>query len=393
MKSHRDSSTSRLGSGGYNDHNEFSISHPFAIVFRYAGTVWPLVLPYCILNVVILTLLTILQNTFQVHLSILPQGHALMSLLIAYLGVSKVNLAYERYMTAQISTGHALMILRELNQLALTLTENCSGEEADEWRSTTHQSIIQLIHETVATLRDGSHAALLARNVDRMNSNLGATAVTGLDDPMVLIHALRSHLYHDSMILSNKADEQLQLLERCKMVDLLHEFVMSYRNLLRIASTPLPFALVQMGRTFIFIWVVTIPFVLSGGDFLQQYPSAFSFVILLTCGFLGLEFVSRMLSNPFGDEIKNDLNIKGMGAAAIIGIENDSRSWKEDYEKKKQIRAARSDERGNSLSSISSRSLREFVQTRQKSIRNSGRFVHLDSVEDNQTNYLNMDYG
>lgn len=169
-----------------------------------------------------------------------------MSLLIAYLGVSKVNLAYERYMTAQISTGHALMILRELNQLALTLTENCSGEEADEWRSTTHQSIIQLIHETVATLRDGSHAALLARNVDRMNSNLGATAVTGLDDPMVLIHALRSHLYHDSMILSNKADEQLQLLERCKMVDLLHEFVMSYRNLLRIASTPLPFALVQM---------------------------------------------------------------------------------------------------------------------------------------------------
>jgi predicted membrane chloride channel (bestrophin family) len=316
-----------------------------------------------------------------------------MSLLIAYLGVSKVNLAYERYMTAQISTGHALMILRELNQLALTLTENCSGEEADEWRSTTHQSIIQLIHETVATLRDGSHAALLARNVDRMNSNLGATAVTGLDDPMVLIHALRSHLYHDSMILSNKADEQLQLLERCKMVDLLHEFVMSYRNLLRIASTPLPFALVQMGRTFIFIWVVTIPFVLSGGDFLQQYPSAFSFVILLTYGFLGLEFVSRMLSNPFGDEIRNDLNIKGMGAAAIIGIENDSRSWKEDYGKKKQIRAARSDERGNSFSSISSRSLREFVQTRQKSIRNSGRFVHLDSVEDNQTNYLNMDYG
>lgn len=100
-----------------------------------------------------------------------------------------------------------------------------------------------------------------------------------------------------------------------------------------------------------------------------------------------------MLSNPFGDEIRNDLNIKGMGAAAIIGIENDSRSWKEDYGKKKQIRAARSDERGNSLSSISSRSLREFVQTRQKSIRNSGRFVHLDSVEDNQTNYLNMDYG
>ena len=339
----------------------------------------------------ILTLLTVLQNTFQIHLSILPQGHALMSLLIAYLGVSKVNLAYERYMAAQVATGHGLMILRELNQLALTLSENFSDEAADEWRATTQKSIVLLIHETVATLRDGMHASLLARNVGKQPSELGVTSATGLDDPMVLVHALRSHLYHDSLLLSSTVDGQLQLLERCKMIDLLHEFTMSYRNLLRIASTPLPFALVQMGRTFIFIWVVTIPFVLSGGDFLQQYPSAFSFVILLTYGFLGLEFVSRMLSNPFGDEIKNDLNIKGMGEAAVVGITNDSRSWREEYEKKMQTRdVARGGGRGDSLSSVSSRSLRDFLQDRQKSIRSSGRFVLLDSVGANDTSYMNM---
>ena len=146
---------------------------------------------------------------------------------------------------------------------------------------------------------------------------------------------------------------------------------MSYRNLLRIAASPMPFALVQMGRTFIFIWVVTIPFVLSGGDFVKEYPSAFSFVILLTYGFLGLEFVSRMLSNPFGDEIQNDLNVKGMGAAAVIGIGNDSRSWREEYEKKRQARAKGSS-RGDSLSSVGSGSLRDFVQNRQKSSRTSG---------------------
>lgn len=310
-----------------------------------------------------------------------------MSLLIAYLGVSKVNLAYERYMAAQIATGHGLMILRELNQLALTLSENFSSEAADEWRATTQKSIVLLIHETVATLRDGMHASLLARNVRKPSG----TSLTELDDPMVLVHALRSHLYHDSLLLSNTVDCQLQLLERCKMIDLLHEFTMSYRNLLRIASTPLPFALVQMGRTFIFIWVVTIPFVLSGGDFLQQYPSAFSFVILLTYGFLGLEFVSRMLSNPFGDEIKNDLNIRGMGEAAVVGITNDSRSWREEYEKKKETRdATRGGGRNDSLSSVSSRSLRDFLQDRQKSIRSSGRFVVLDSTGANDTSYMNM---
>ena len=197
--------------------------HPFAIVFRYRGTVWPLVLPYCILNVIILTCLTILQNTFEIRLSILPQGHALMSLLIAYLGVSKVNLAYERYMGAQIATGHGLMVLRELNQLALTLTEYYTCEEADEWRATTQQSIIQLIHETVATLRDGRHAAILARNVGQPHAKLDGASVSNLDDPMVLVHALRGHLYHACLALSNEESEQLQLFERTKMIDLLHE--------------------------------------------------------------------------------------------------------------------------------------------------------------------------
>mmetsp|Transcript_40199 Transcript_40199/g.72432 ORF Transcript_40199/g.72432 Transcript_40199/m.72432 type:complete len:218 (-) Transcript_40199:392-1045(-) len=132
--------------------------HPFAIVFRYAGTVWPLVLPYCLFNISLLTALGVLKNYTDISLSILPQGHALMSLLIAYLGVSKVNLAYERYMSAQIATGHAFMILRELNQLSITLTEQYDGAEAYEWRRDTKRTIIQLIHETVATLRKEQEA-------------------------------------------------------------------------------------------------------------------------------------------------------------------------------------------------------------------------------------------
>ena len=87
-----------------------------------------------------------------------------MSILIAYLGVSKVNLAYERYMSAQIATGHAFMILRELNQLSITLTEQYTDAEANEWREVTKQTIVQLIHETVATLRDERHAAALVLN-------------------------------------------------------------------------------------------------------------------------------------------------------------------------------------------------------------------------------------
>ncbi len=317
-----------------------------------------------------------------------------MSLLIAYLGVSKVNLAYERYMSAQIATGHAFLILRELHQLSITLTENFENAEAIEWRRDTRQTIIQLVHETVTTLRDGKHAAALARNVGYrpgvgidgskdLNSRGG---IHHYEDPMLLVHALRSHLYNESANIFKGRDgiPELQLLERCKMIDLLHEFTVSYRNLIRLASSPLPFVLVQMGRTFIFIWTLTIPLVLTGADFVQEYPSAFFFVILLTYGFLGLEFLSRMLSNPFGDEIKNDLNVRGMGTAAIIGIEEDA-----GLSEISNLRRTRS-----TATNATTNSLRGIVQKRQKSIRQSARYSLLhnerrvDAVDDNSVNSL-----
>ena len=206
-------------------------------MFRWAGTIWPLVLPYCILNICLLSSLAALKHYTAVRLSILPQGHALMSLLIAYLGVNKVNLAYERYMGAQRDSGHAFMILRELNQLSITLTERYDNAEANEWRDDTKRAIVQLIHETVATLRNERHAAALARNVgyrsgvgiegslsgQQPSSPKARVDAAGKDDPMILVQALRSHLYHNSDAVCNIGDgglgvDGLSLFERVKLV-------------------------------------------------------------------------------------------------------------------------------------------------------------------------------
>lgn len=311
-------------------------------------------------------------------------------------------------MSAQIATGHAFMILRELNQLSMTLTEQYT--DADAWRVDTKRAIIQLIHETVATLRDERHAAALARNVGYRSSGvvridrggIGGTRVNASegseDDPMVLVHALRSHLYHGSndvcrrLVTVNEEEnnkkrgcngegktkvvQELNLFERCKLIDLLHEFTISYRNLLRLASSPLPFVLVQMGRTFVFIWTLSLPFVLVGENFIQvdenvieEQMSAFSFVILLTYGFLGLEFVSRMLANPFGDEIKSDFNIRGMGSAAVVGIEQDS-----DHQQRRRQRTKSSADENDTVGKL--------IQKRQESIQMSTRYVMLDGSKD-----------
>jgi len=246
-----------------------------------------------------------------IRISILPQGHAMMSILIAYLGVSKVNLAYDRFMACRLETGRALNLLREMNQYCITMTEADLSPEASEWRKETKTTILQLIQVTVTMIKNSKHAQQLATNVIKDQKG----------DPFEMINYLRSHMYQGSKAL---AGSELQLLERCKLMDVLHEFTASYRELVRLASTPIPFALVQMGRTFMFIWVLSLPLVLSGKDFNDDITSVFMFVILLTYGFLGLEMVAMIMSNPFGDEASDDLNVKGLAISAMNGITNDS---------------------------------------------------------------------
>lgn len=158
------------------------------------------------------------------------------------------------------------------------------------------------------------------------------------DDPMVHVVGLRSHLYSvnvkaifakttsdsdendkDDNNDNNKQQQQeqfhqqqykqLELLERMKMVDMLHDFVANYRNLLICASTPIPFPLIQMGRTFLFLWTFSIPLVLRG--VVSEIYTGMAFVFFLTYGFVGLELVAMKLMFPFGDDY-NDLNVIGM---------------------------------------------------------------------------------
>jgi len=153
------------------------------------------------------------------------------------------------------------------------------------------------------------------------------------------VQALRTHMYNvnrqveKDATTSNSGDDNnnnqnnnpiLELFERMKLMDMLTEFVVHYRNLLKCASTPLPFPLVQMGRTFLFLWTFTIPLVLRG--VVEELYSALAFVFFLTYGFVGLELVCMKLMNPFGDGT-NDLNVSGMKEATIIGMEKDMQTF------------------------------------------------------------------
>ena len=71
---------------------------------------------------------------------------------------------------------------------------------------------------------------------------------------------------------------------------------------------PFPFPLVQMARTVLFFYVFTVPFALVED---VSMPIAHLFVIFfLTYGFMGLEYVSIELENPFGNDINDFNNIR-----------------------------------------------------------------------------------
>jgi predicted membrane chloride channel (bestrophin family) len=65
-------------------------------------------------------------------------------------------------------------------------------------------------------------------------------------------------------------------------------------------TTPVPFPLIQMTRTFLFLYIFTVPFVFLSDDS-STFAHCFT-IFLLTYGFMGLEVVSIELDNPFGDD-------------------------------------------------------------------------------------------
>ena len=69
-----------------------------------------------------------------------------------------------------------------------------------------------------------------------------------------------------------------------------------------------------MSRTLLFAWVFTIPFCIVRNIDKPWHCSAISFLICY--GFLGLEYVSIELDDPFGDD-PNDFDAKSMAQSVF----------------------------------------------------------------------------
>lgn len=72
-----------------------------------------------------------------------------------------------------------------------------------------------------------------------------------------------------------------------------------------------------MARTFLFFYVFTLPFALVGDS--SGVVADICIVLILTYGFLGLEYVAMELDDPFGNDA-NDFDSMSMVKVSILCI-------------------------------------------------------------------------
>jgi putative membrane protein len=304
--------------------SELTNPHIHGLIFTCSGplgklSIWRKVFPTCLLSCSLAVALSAFHHFGGWECSFSLEVHKILSPLLAFLLATRTNIGYNRYMEGRTSFGGVLLACRELTQQAITFSrhtgdpkKNCSTEMV-EWRAEVTRMTVAVLHGIVCTLHNPTDRSLVIyqpylreSEQDKLQSTLAESSVP---------HAtLLLALWLRITISSNRECERssLSALQYIELDQQVGKLVQSFHALTKLTSTPLPFPLVQMARTFLSIWVLTLPFALQSE--IGHWNIVVSFFTPFF--FLGLEYVAIELDDPFGAD-ENDLDIRGMADSVI----------------------------------------------------------------------------
>ena len=315
------------GSGRYRVHRvSYTPQNHVQVLFRMYGSAFPQVLPFCFVNICWSLLIVLLKERNGIDLTFHSSvGHSFMGLLVSFLIVSRSKISYDRFMDFRKHLATTYHACREIAQFTTVYSMETQAEEVRKWRQEVCYRTILMLWVTMD--------ALLWSSTERENWENEYFKYNPAKDKQGFIS---DHFFHfrklahgrRSYIDENfRAPITFQHLVRCIIMEhpkyLGYKLAVNeYRDLLNFVTifneafhsfrvlifTPYPFPLVQMTRAFLFFWVYTLPMVL-----LKEYRlwSSLFIVLLVTFGFVGIEYVSMALDDPFGDET-NDVDEHGM---------------------------------------------------------------------------------
>lgn len=128
-----------------------SSSH-MKVIFQRLGSVWPKVFPYCIFNVALMAAIQLLHNIEGINLAISNTGHTFMSLILAFLIVTRVNISVGRYSEARNNLEIMYRESRELVQNCCVFSDHISDVKGKEWRSDVAYRCMLLLRTAMAVV-------------------------------------------------------------------------------------------------------------------------------------------------------------------------------------------------------------------------------------------------
>jgi predicted membrane chloride channel (bestrophin family) len=318
---------------------EYDGDNHLSVLLQMYGSVWPKVFPWCIATMLVSYGIILLRDFDIVDLTIHNNnGHSFMSILVSFLVVTRATITYNRFMQARQYLSELYRSSREVVQYACLLSNADKGTAAQRWRQdVAYRTILTLRMATVA-VEFQSHGinawdALPEEDHERTELSIKSNTAHGdgnkfgtsiAKNQSVTDHSgILSDLMHGPRTLTEEnfraphiwaynlrekllehrngnilVHHPLHVSEDLALLALVSQFVTGFHGLKKLITTPFPFPLVQMTRTFLFFWVFSLPSVL-----INDNDKAIEVLILMffcTYGFLGLEYVSMELDDPYG---------------------------------------------------------------------------------------------
>ena len=292
----------------------------------------PQVLPYCVFNVCLMIALILLDRRFpDAHkmVEVSSQRHSFVTLVVSFLLVSRVNTAMSRYNVARDHLGSMYRESRELIQNVCVFSRDSTDEKAKEWRMEIAYRCLMLLRTAMAVidypttgvpawevpelkgyeLEDIKRSVFIHPELEPYAHSVRSTWEETMRVPIRVAYLCRKTICSQSKRLRTP----VQLSQENKLLSSIDGFMGGYYGIRKFLTTPVPFPLIQMARTFLFLYVYTIPFVMLSDDS-SDFAHCFA-VFLMTFGFMGLELVAIELDDPFGDD-PNDFNNTALACTA-----------------------------------------------------------------------------
>lgn len=192
-------------------------------------------------------------------------GHKYMGFLMSFLIVTRLKIVYDSYILAGGYLQSAYQVCRSVVQYTCLLT-------GKHWRQNVAYAAILLLCVTMAVvqLRTTDQSPSDVPEFDaEYNEDVRRWSFLWDQSPRHLSHASPVAYSSHKGIMSQRTEPILQAgtfqhpcHEELKLLDFVGDFLRAYEGLKNYISTPVPFPLVQMSKTFLFVWVFTLPLAL-----------------------------------------------------------------------------------------------------------------------------------